>query len=169
MAISAAFGPDVLDATGAVNRAALGGVVFSDPARRTTLEGILHPLVAADRDRFLQACRDDAAPMVVLDVPLLFETGGDALCDMVIVAAASDTTQRERTLQRPGMTAEKMTGILASQMPLAEKINRADFILDTEHGLDHARGALFAWLDGVTAARTTAFPARFDSEGQNNA
>lgn len=147
-----AFGPEMMLATGDVNRGALGTHVFNHPADRKKLESILHPLVAVDRDQFLADNRATNAPVVVLDVPLLFETGGDAMCDLTVVVAVSDQIQRARTMQRPGMTIEKMNGILASQMALAEKCDRADFILNTEYGLDQARADLFAWLDGNVVA-----------------
>jgi dephospho-CoA kinase len=89
--------------------------------------------------------------IVVLDVPLLYETGGDKLCDYVIVVFAGEDTIRQRALSRPGMTAEKLTGILATQIPASEKCQRADFVLDTELDPDINRQHLLSWLDQITA------------------
>ena len=91
----------------------------------------------------------------MLDVPLLYETGGDKLCDYVIVVFASEDTIRKRALSRPGMTAEKLAGILVTQMPASEKCQRADFVLDTEVDSDITRQHLFSWLDQITVALDT--------------
>lgn len=150
--VLAAFGTDVGADDGGIDRQALGRLVFSAPARRDLLETLIHPRVAADRDGFLADCRDSGADLVVLDVPLLFETGGEKLCDYTILCAVDPDLQRVRALQRPGMTAEKLDAILARQMPLAEKRKLADSVIDTGAGLDAARAALDAILDGPVAA-----------------
>lgn len=146
------FGEDVVGADGGIDRQALGRMVFAAPPHRAALERIIHPLVAADRDHFLTSCRDAGEPVVVLDVPLLFETGGESLCDFTILCAVDPDIQRERALQRPGMTAEKLNAILANQMPLAEKRRLADSVIDTGNGMEAARQALDVILDGPVAA-----------------
>jgi dephospho-CoA kinase len=119
---------------GAVDRAALGGIVFGDPAALKALEAIVHPLVRQDQARFLRAQRRRHAPVVVLDVPLLFEAGTDRLCDAALVVSAPAWLQRQRVLRRPGMTRERLAGILAKQMPDAEKRRRADAVVPTGLG-----------------------------------
>ena len=149
--VIAAFGDQVVASDGGINRQALGKLVFAAPKRRMALEAIIHPLVAADRDRFLTEFREAGTPMVVLDVPLLFETGGQSLCDHTILCAVDPAIQRTRALQRAGMTDEKLDAILASQMPLAQKRQLADSVIDTGSGVDAARRALDAILDGPVA------------------
>lgn len=146
--VAAAFGPGILALDGSVDRRRLGDQVFADPARRKLLESIIHPLVAAARDSFLARSRQAGAPIVVLDIPLLFETGGEALCDFVILCSVDPDTQKQRALSRPGMTPGKLDAILQSQMPLASKRAMADAVIDTDHGLEAARAALRAILDG---------------------
>ena len=150
--IIARFGPDMGASDGGINREKLGGQVFANPAGRKKLESILHPLVRHHRDQFLKDQQRLGSQIVVLDVPLLYETGGDKLCDYVIVVFASEDTLRQRALSRPGMTAEKLSGILATQMPASEKCQRADFVLDTELDPDINRQHLLSWLDQITAA-----------------
>jgi dephospho-CoA kinase len=127
-------------ANGKVDRDKLGKRVLGDPAAITRLEQIVHPLVAAARDRFLGAAEHSGAPVAVLDIPLLYETNGDARCDAVVVVSAPADVQRSRAFERPGMTEQKLDAILAKQMPDAEKRRRADFIVDTSQGFDYARG-----------------------------
>jgi dephospho-CoA kinase len=153
--IIARFGPDMAASDGGIDRKKLGGYVFANPAGRKTLESILHPLVRQHRDKFLQDQQRLGRQIVVLDVPLLYETGGDRLCDYVIVVFAGEDTIRQRALSRPGMTAEKLSGILATQMPASEKCQRADFVLDTELDPDITRQHLFSWLDQITDALDT--------------
>jgi len=150
--VLAAFGDEVGAADGSIDRQALGQLVFAAPALRTKLEAIIHPLVAADRDRFLTECREAGVPIAVLDVPLLFETGGETICDHTILCAVAPAIQRQRAMQRPGMTAAKLEAIMARQMPLAEKRHLADSVIDTGHGVEAARAALAAILDGPVAA-----------------
>ena len=126
-------------AGGKVVRMKLGERVIGQPEEMRRLEAIVHPLVAAARDAFLAAAERSGAPVAVLDIPLLYETGGDTLCDAVVVVSAPPEMQRERVLARPGMTEAKFTAILAKQTPDAEKRARADFVVDTSQGFDVAR------------------------------
>jgi dephospho-CoA kinase len=130
--IEAAF-PGVI-AEGAVNRARLGERVFGNPVALRRLEAILHPLVALDRDRFLANSIQKRHSFAVLDVPLLFETGGEKYCDEVILVTAPALIQEQRVLARPGMTAQKLGDIRARQMPEAEKRYLADHIIWTSLG-----------------------------------
>lgn len=117
-------------ANGTVDRAKLGAAVLGHPEQMKRLEAIVHPLVREEEDAFLRRVARPAG-LAVLDIPLLFETGGEARCDAVLVVSAPAEVQRERVLRRPGMTEEKFKTILAKQMPDAEKRARAHFILDT--------------------------------------
>ncbi|MGC6454192.1 MAG: dephospho-CoA kinase [Candidatus Puniceispirillaceae bacterium] len=150
--VTAAFGDELRADDGSIDRQALGAMVFAAPSRRAVLEAVIHPLVAADRDRFLAQSRETGAPLVVLDVPLLFETGGESLCDFIILCAVDPDIQRRRAMQRPGMTAGKLDAILASQMPLAQKRDLADAVIDTGDGVTAAAAQLAAILDGPVAA-----------------
>lgn len=131
--VAAAF-PGVAN-DGAIDRAKLGAAVFADPVALARLEAILHPRAARAREAFLARHRRNRAKRVVLDVPLLFETGGERRCDLVVVVSASATIQRQRALARPGMTREKLAGILARQMPDARKRRRGDVVAVTGLGL----------------------------------
>jgi dephospho-CoA kinase len=118
----------------AIDRRQLGALVFDNDTELKRLEAILHPLVGASRDRFLAEAARAGERVVVLDVPLLFETGGEARCDAVSVVSAPAFIQRQRVLMRSGMTAEKLDAIQARQMPDAEKCWRADFLIPTGLG-----------------------------------
>ncbi len=135
--IEQAFPGTVVD--GKVDRALLSGRVIGNRDEIARLEKIVHPLVRAGADAFLAESRAAGAKIAVLDIPLLFETGGRDRVDKVVVVTASPETQRERVLARPGMTVEKFEAILAKQVPDAEKRRLADFIIDTDRGLDAAR------------------------------
>lgn len=119
---------------GTVDRRKLGAKVFADPAALAHLEAILHPLARRDMKAFLDQHRRRRSKRVVLDVPLLYETGLDAICDRVVVVSASPAIQRQRALARTGMTDEKLAGILARQMPDSEKRRRADIVAVTALG-----------------------------------
>ena len=115
-----------------MDREALGKIVFADSKQKALLEEIMHPLVRAKQKQFLQAMRYKS--LVVLDIPLLFETGWDTMCDAVMVVSAPHMIQRQRVLQRPNMTEQKFHAILPTQMPDSEKRKRADFIIHTGLG-----------------------------------
>lgn len=134
-AIESAF-PGTTGATG-VDRKALGAAVFGDRDRLALLESIIHPAVAARRADFLKAHRD--ADMIVFDIPLLFEKGGESGVDVVIVVSAPYPVQRARVLDRPGMTAEKFDQIVALQMNDADKRARADYVINTGQDLQATR------------------------------
>ena len=135
--IEKAFPGTVSD--GVVDRDKLAAAVLGDPARLRELEAIVHPLVRAETDAFVERHRQAGAPLIVLDIPLLFETGGKDRVDRILVVTAPADVQRERVLSRPGMTEEKFDAILAKQVPDAEKRRRADFVIDTSRGMDAAR------------------------------
>lgn len=135
--IEAAFPRTTRD--GKVDREALSRRVLGDPAAMKRLEAIVHPLVRKAEERFLVAAAAGGATVALLDIPLLFETGGEARCDAVVVVSAPAEIQRARVLARPGMTEQKFQAMLARQMPDAEKRARADFIVDSGQGFDHAR------------------------------
>jgi dephospho-CoA kinase len=124
--------------TGIVDRPALSKAVIGSPERMATLEAIVHPLVRREEERFLEKAVTTQAAVAVLDIPLLFETGGESRCDAVLVVTAGPAVQRERVLARPGMSEEKFAAILAKQMPDAEKRRRAHFVVDTGRGLASA-------------------------------
>jgi dephospho-CoA kinase len=130
---------------GGVDRAVLGARVFEDPVALADLELIVHPAVARAQRAFLDAHAD--APFVVLDIPLLFEKGGAALVDRVVVVSAPAAIQRARVLGRPQMSEEKFSEILALQTPDAEKRQRADYVIDTGAPLGETRRAIAALVD----------------------
>ncbi len=136
-AIEAAF-PGTT-AGGKVDRGKLGKHVLGDAAALRKLEQIVHPLVRRAEERFLAAAARDGADVAVLDIPLLYETGGDKRCDAVAVVSAPADLQRARVLEREDMSVEKFEAILTKQMPDADKRARADFIVDTSRGFDVAR------------------------------
>ena len=135
--ISEAFPGVIVD--GAVDRTRLAEALGRDDQAFKRLEAIVHPLVAAGRAADLEAARANGVKLAVLDIPLLFETGGDKAVDAVVVVSADPETQRRRVLARPGMTVERFEAILARQTPDHEKRRRADFVIDTGRGLEAAR------------------------------
>ncbi len=149
--IEAAFPGTTRD--GVVDRALLGARVLDDPAALARLEAIMHPLVAASRDAFLSEAEKNGARLVVLDVPLLFETGGDRGVDAVVLVTAPETVQKERVSRRPGMTPERLAVILARQMPDAEKRARAHFIIDTGGGFAATARQVRAILRALAGAK----------------
>jgi dephospho-CoA kinase len=139
-AIEAAFPGTTAD--GKVDRVKLSAQVLHNPAAIKQLEQIVHPMLGASRQKFLDEAERSGAPVAVVDVPLLFETGGEKRVDAVVVVTTSPEAQRERILARDNMTGEKLDAILARQLPDAEKRKRADFVVDTSHGLDPVRARI---------------------------
>lgn len=136
-AIAQAFPDSTVD--GKVDRAKLAAMVLDDAAALARLEAIVHPLVQSSTEAFLAEAQARSAPVVVLDIPLLFETGADCRCDAIVVVSAPVEVQRARVFERPGMTEEKFAALSARQMPDAEKRRRADFVVDSSKDYDHAR------------------------------
>ena len=139
-AIGQAF-PGVVSG-GIVDRKRLSESVFDNPEALEELETVVHPLVAEERDKFLSLHRAAGCPLVVLDIPLLFETGGERLVDKVAVVSADPEIQRKRVLDRPDMTEDKFAAILSRQAPDSEKRKRADFIIDTGSSVEAAHHAV---------------------------
>jgi dephospho-CoA kinase len=144
-AIEAAF-PGTT-AGGKVDRNKLSAQVVHDPVAIKRLEQIVHPMLGASRQRFLHDAEQSGAPVAVVDVPLLYETGGESRVDAVVVVTTTPEIQRQRILRRDNMTNEKLDGILARQLPDAEKRKRADFVVDTSYGLDPVRAQIRDILD----------------------
>jgi dephospho-CoA kinase len=139
-AIEAAFPGTTAD--GKVDRTRLSAQVVHDAAAIKRLEQIVHPMLGASRQKFLDDAEQSGAPVAVVDVPLLFETGGEKRVDAVVVVTTTPEIQRQRILARDNMTPEKLDAILARQLPDAEKRQRADFVVDTSHGLDPVRARI---------------------------
>jgi dephospho-CoA kinase len=139
-AIEAAF-PGTT-ANGKVDRALLSAQVVHDPAAIKRLEAIVHPMLGASRQKFLDDAERSGAPVAVVDVPLLYETGSEKRVDAVVVVTTTPDNQRQRILARDNMTEEKLDAILARQLPDAEKRKRADFVVDTSQGLDPVRARI---------------------------
>ena len=137
--------PDAI-VDGQVDRTVLSRLVLADSSALPKIEAIVHPLVADSRRAFLDACRARAIPGCVLDVPLLFETGGDRSVDVVVVVSASADVQKKRVLARADMTPEKFAAIHAKQMPDVEKRRRAHFVVDTGCGIEYAQRQVAALL-----------------------
>jgi dephospho-CoA kinase len=134
---------------GKVDRSKLGQRVLGDKDAIARLERIVHPLVTQARERFVAEAECTGASVAVLDVPLLFETGGDKRCDAVVVVSAPADVQRARAFERPGMNEGKLAAILGKQMPDAEKRAHADFVVDTSKGFDAARAQVREILKAV--------------------
>ena len=149
--IAQAFPGTVKDSK--VDRAELSKRLAADPPAFQKLEALVHPLVAAEQRKFLEQAERDGAEMVVLDIPLLFETGGHARMDAVVVVSAPHHIQRERVLARPGMSPDKLDQILSRQMPDAEKRAKAHFVVETDKGLDHAFEQVKAIVAALRAKR----------------
>jgi dephospho-CoA kinase len=144
-AIEAAFPGTTVD--GKVDRARLSAKVVHDPAAIRKLEQIVHPMLKAYHQKFLDDAERSGAPVAVVDVPLLFETGGEKRVDAVVVVTTSPEKQQMRILARGTMTEEALEALLARQMPDQEKRKRADFVVDTSHGLDPVRARIRDILD----------------------
>jgi dephospho-CoA kinase len=130
---------------GAVDRSALRQAILDDQGLLKRIEEVVHPLVSADRQNFLDAHLDK--PLVVCDIPLLFETGADAWLDGVLVVTADEAVQAQRVMDRKGMTREVFETILAKQTPDSEKRQRADYLIDTGLGLDHAQAEVLSLIE----------------------
>ena len=153
-AIEAAFPGSVRD--GVVDRGVLAERVLGDAAALKRLEAIVHPLVRETEQTFLKDAEAKGAPAAILDIPLLFETGGEGRCDVVVVVSAPGKVQRERVLARPGMSEAKFQAILAKQTPDAEKRARADHVVETSRGIEDARRQVRAVLERIlTTAHET--------------
>jgi dephospho-CoA kinase len=127
---------------GKVDRNKLSARVVHDPAAIRRLEAIVHPMLGASRQKFFEDAERSGAPVAVVDVPLLYETGGEKRVDAVVVVTTTPEIQRERILARDNMTSEKLDAILARQLPDAEKRKRADFVVDASDGLDPVRARI---------------------------
>jgi dephospho-CoA kinase len=153
--IEAAFPGTTRD--GKVDRKALAAVLLAAPERFAELEGIVHPLVRASERAFLQGEAASGTAIVVLEIPLLFETGADANVDATVVVSAPAAVQRQRLLARAGLDARRFDSLLARQMPDAEKRARADFVVDTGRGVEASNGALEAIIGELRTRRGTAY------------
>jgi dephospho-CoA kinase len=142
---------------GEVDRKALAAVLLATPERFAELEAIVHPLVRASERVFLQGEAASGSAIVVLEIPLLFETGADRSVDATIVVSAPAEVQRQRLLARAGLDAQKLDSLLARQMADAEKRARADFVVDTGGGLEASNGALEAIIGELRTRRGTAY------------
>lgn len=147
---------------GAVDRAALGRIVLKDGAKLAALEKMVHPLAGATQVDFLNAQMAAGATHVLLDVPLLFETGGHEFVDCVVVVSAPPDIQRARVLERPGMTEEKFADILAKQVPDSDKRAAADFIVDSSVSVADAHRQVKEILAAVRDRKGTVLQARLD-------
>lgn len=134
---------------GAVDRASLRSAILDDDSLLSRIEAAIHPLVAADRAAFL--AEHGGRPLVVLDIPLLYETGAEAGLDRVLVVSAPAAVQRARVLDRPGMTEAALEAIMARQMPDAEKRRRADFVIETDRGIEAARTDVLSLIERLEA------------------
>ena len=133
---------------GAVDRAKLSTYVVGHPDKLKALEAIVHPAVQEEQDRFIQKHRD--SPLVVLDIPLLFENGKDRFCDAVAVVSTDAATQRKRVMMREGMTEEKLDSLLSRQMPDSEKRKKAQFIIDTSLDIPDAERQVLSILNAIS-------------------
>lgn len=149
-AVEAAFPGTAPD--GVVDRERLAEAVLGDQQALKRLEAIIHPLVREREKAFLQAVTEAGAPMAVLEIPLLFETGAEKRCDAVVVVTAEPEVQRQRVLKRPGMTEARLQALLANQMPDAEKRRRAHFLVLTDNDLDSAKRQVTAIIRALTAS-----------------
>jgi len=154
-AIEAAF-PGTTD-TGGVNRAKLLAAITAVPDGFKRLEAIVHPLVREAERAFLEDQYASGAEMAVLEIPLLFETGRDQLVDVTIVVSATPALQRQRVLERPGMSAAKLAEILSRQMPDEEKRRRADFVVDTSHPIPETHAAIDKLIESLKGRSGTAY------------
>ena len=144
--ITTHFGSDLGDMQTGIDRKILGDRVFADKDKKAELEAILHPLVRSQKEMFIKQARRDQKPAVFLDVPLLFETGGDQVCDHVITVWSPVFIQRQRALRRDGMTAQKLHAIVQAQVPQSEKKLLSDLVLPSSLGRAETYRRLKKWL-----------------------
>jgi dephospho-CoA kinase len=149
--IESAFPGTTVDGT--VDRTRLAAQVVGKPDALALLESIIHPLVAKARDAFIAQAQAHGVPVILLDVPLLFETRGERHCDAVVVVSAPLEIQRQRAFERPGMTEEKFAALVGKQIPDAEKRRRADFVVDSSQSFDHARAQVRDILRAIAKMR----------------
>lgn len=138
---------------GAIDRAELGKRILGHPERIRQVEAIVHPLVRQGSQDFVAAHRAAGAPLVVLDIPLLFESPFDYGCDAVAVTVCDEAIQRQRALARPGMTVEKLEQILARQLPQEEKKRRATYLIDTSVSIEATNAAVRALVEQILAGQ----------------
>lgn len=136
---------------GVVDRKALAKIVLRNTAALKKLETLVHPLVSTEREKFLSKAKENNEKLVVLDIPLLFETGMDKMCDTIVVVTTTLKDQKQRVMARDGMSEEKFAGILAKQMPDAEKRKRADYLVDTSNGIDLAKQQVLSIISALKA------------------
>jgi dephospho-CoA kinase len=148
--VEAAFPGVAVD--GKIDRAKLAAQLIGKPDAIKRLEAIVHPLVRAATQRFTQEQAAKGARVILLDIPLLFETGGEKNVDAIVVVSSPPAVQRARVLARPGMTAEKLDALLARQMPDAEKRARAHFVVDTSRSFDSARAQVHGILRAIASS-----------------
>ncbi|MEM9356616.1 MAG: dephospho-CoA kinase [Pseudomonadota bacterium] len=153
--VEAAFPGSVVD--GKVDRAKLSQALMAQPDGFNVLEKIVHPLVRARQKALLRQAADDGAPFVVIEIPLLFETNGDARVDICLVVSAPYEMQKQRVLERPNMTEEKFEQILAKQVPDEEKRRRADFVVDTGQSVEASFAEVDAIIDALKIRKGTAY------------
>jgi dephospho-CoA kinase len=166
-AILAAF-PGAGDEAGGIDRRRLGPVVFADPAALRRLEAVLHPRVRAEEGRFLRRCCRAGQPLAVLDIPLLFETGGEARVDRVAVVSAHPLLQRDRALRRPGMTEARLAQVRAKQTPDPAKRRRADYLIPSGHDRGLLAERVGAIVDDAGRLTPRAWPARWLRQGHGS-
>ena len=147
--VEAAFPGVAVD--GKIDRARLAEKLVGNPEALKRLEAIVHPLVRAVSERFIEEQRARGARVIVLDIPLLFETGGEKRVDAVVVVSAPADVQRARVLSRPGMSAAKLDALLARQLPATEKRARAHFVVDSSRSFDSARAQVHGILRAIAA------------------
>jgi len=146
--VVARFGRDVLLADGSLDRRAIAARVFANPEERRVLESIIHPRVRAREEELIRS--HAGAPLIVLDIPLLYESGSESLCDAVCVVTVSEEARRERLARDRGMTGEQVQARLAAQLPQAEKVRRADHVIDNSGSRHETEAAVRALLRGLT-------------------
>lgn len=150
-AVAVEFPDAVVD--GFVNRQLLAKTLAKNPAKFERLERIIHPLVRKKEEEFVADHLDRGTPIILLDIPLLFEVGGRDRVNVIVVVSCGEVIQRQRVMARPGMTEEKFNLILSRQMPDAEKRQLADFVIDTSHGIDSARTQVKTILQKLSQER----------------